>query len=702
MKRFIKELRRREVFRTAGLYVGICWILIEVASVVLPAFDAPEWLFRGAIVAVIAGFPVMLALAWFLDVSAAGISRQADPTDTIVEQLGVRKSDFAIIGVLALALVVSLSLNLTDETPVNAELEPVSVLVTAFTNATGEPLFNNALEDALIVGLEVAPHIAVFDGRDNSAQENMDILVAGSVHLSGNEFSVVLEGTEISSGQTIFKADERAVTRDAVLDAIGELTATARKKLGDRSRKDSHLGHASYFVAGSLDAAHAYALARRFEVSGDLESAARHYEQAAIADSNLGRAFSGLALTEFALGREDQAAKHWETAQSLSGTMTEREQLRAMGRYSASVALDSDAALKIYSEFVNKYPADIGAKDHYASALFQQLDFAGAVDEISRVVSALPADPTYRLKLALYSMYTGDWEVASTEGERAIAADPDVGAAYLPVAIAALSRGQPDQARDAYQRMARSAVAGNNAAVAELGLADIDLYLGQVSAAQERLKVGVSTDIEHGNHRLAALKYIALAQSYVEQDNYLAATSAAASAVSLGDGIESRVPAAMIYLQTGDPGSAKPIIDELAAQSDAHSRAYAQMLRGMVMESEGAQTEAIIAMRAAIATADLWLIRYQTGKAYLRAESYPQALDEFTLLGARRGEATSVFLNHIPTYRLLAELPYWTGRAHEALGMGPAARASYAEYVALRPHGGALADDASIRAANLE
>ncbi len=43
MNRFIRELRRREVFRTAGLYVGVCWILIEVASVVLPTFDAPEW-----------------------------------------------------------------------------------------------------------------------------------------------------------------------------------------------------------------------------------------------------------------------------------------------------------------------------------------------------------------------------------------------------------------------------------------------------------------------------------------------------------------------------------------------------------------------------------------------------------------------------------------------------------------------------------
>ncbi len=111
MNRFIRELRRREVFRTAGLYVGICWIAIEVASVVLPAFGAPDWLFRGAIVAAFAGFPVVLALAWFLDVSSDGISVDSGADTSGTQSLGVRKTDIAIIGVLVLALTVSVSLS---------------------------------------------------------------------------------------------------------------------------------------------------------------------------------------------------------------------------------------------------------------------------------------------------------------------------------------------------------------------------------------------------------------------------------------------------------------------------------------------------------------------------------------------------------------------------------------------------------------
>jgi hypothetical protein len=90
MKKFIRELRRREVFRTAGLYVGIGWILIEAASVVAPIFDIPGWVLQFLVIAVLVGFPVMLVLAWVYDVSDKGLVVQADATDTVVIPFGGR------------------------------------------------------------------------------------------------------------------------------------------------------------------------------------------------------------------------------------------------------------------------------------------------------------------------------------------------------------------------------------------------------------------------------------------------------------------------------------------------------------------------------------------------------------------------------------------------------------------------------------
>ena len=698
MKRLIIELRRREVFRTAGLYVGICWILIEVGSVVLPAFDAPEWVFRGTIVAAIAGFPVMLVLAWFFDVSEQGISLQGGPTETKTENLGVRKTDFAIIGVLVLALMVSLYLNVSNEDTIAVELEPVSVLVADFQNTTDEPLFDNVLEEALVVGIEVAPHITA----QVAQREGIKFLLAGSLQQSGNGYRITVEGIDASDDRSVFTISEKADSRDAVLPAIGKLSAKARKELGDKTPGDKQGGQAQTFVAASLEAAHAYAMARQFEKAGKLEEAASHYEQATVADPNFGRAFSGLALLEFSLGREDEAAQHWEKAVSLMDTMTEREQLRALGRYAAAVAMDGDMAVEIYAELTDSYPADVGARDSYAAASSRQLDFATAVEETRKILEIFPADYLYRTKLALYAMYQGDWETATDEAGQVIAADPEYGTAYLPMAIAALAQGQVDASREAYRRMALTNKTEHGASLAELGLADIDLYFGQVGAAQERLRTGIDADIESGDHRMAALKHIALAQSYAEQENFSAATAAGANALPLAEGDASRVSLAMIYIKAGDLTSVRAIADALTEQADAHSRAYGQMLKGMILESEGARTEAILTMREAITTADLWLIRYQIGKAYLRAGNYLEALDELTTLKARHGEATSAFLDDMPTYRLLAELPYWIGRAQEELKIRNGARASYEKYVSLRPQGGALAQDASERAARLE
>ena len=547
------------------------------------------------------------------------------------------------------------------------------MLVARFENTTGDALFDSVLEEALVVGLEVAPHITAFDrskasqiglqikpygqntgqnmgqsmshnpdqhmdlesARQVAKQAGVKLLLTGSLQQSGNGYRITVEGIDVSDDRSTFKINEKADSRDAVLQAIGKLSAKVRKQLGDTTSGDQQGGQAQTFVAASLEAAHAYASARQFQIAGKLEEAAKYYEQAIAADPKLGRAFSSLAIAEFTLGRKDAAEEHWAKALSLMDTMTERERLRALGRYYASVANDGDKAAKIYSELVDKYPADVGARDSYASVSFRQLDFATAAKETREILQIFPADYLQQAKLALYAMYEGDWETAAKEAGRVIAADPEYGTAYLPIAMTALAQGQVEASRDAYRRMALANKTEHGASVAELGLADIDLYFGQVDAAQKRLSAGIDTDIDSDNNRMAALKYIALAQSYADQQNFPAATNTAAKVLLLADDDASKVSTAMIYIRAGDLTSARAIVDTLTNQADAHSRAYGQMLKGMILESEGAQTKAILAMREAITTADLWLIRYQIGKAYLRAGNYPEALDELTTLKVR-------------------------------------------------------------------
>ena len=88
----LAELRRRNVFRMAGLYVVGAWLLTQVASTVLPAFDVPGWALRGLIIVLVLGFVPALIFAWVFELTPAGIKRDADvgPEDSIAPQTAPR------------------------------------------------------------------------------------------------------------------------------------------------------------------------------------------------------------------------------------------------------------------------------------------------------------------------------------------------------------------------------------------------------------------------------------------------------------------------------------------------------------------------------------------------------------------------------------------------------------------------------------
>jgi predicted Zn-dependent protease len=103
------------------------------------------------------------------------------------------------------------------------------------------------------------------------------------------------------------------------------------------------------------------------------------------------------------------------------------------------------------------------------------------------------------------------------------------------------------------------------------------------------------------------------------------------------------IAAALTYLSAGRVEQAQNIADELANQMQPHSRAYDMMLNGMIASMQGRHVEAIEAMTEAIALADLWLLRFSLGKAYLAAGYQAEAIGEFMICKGRHCEATSFF-----------------------------------------------------------
>ena len=60
MRDFITELRRRRVFRTAGIYIVGAWLLLQVADVLFPILGVPEWGLRLILGVLVLCFPLAL------------------------------------------------------------------------------------------------------------------------------------------------------------------------------------------------------------------------------------------------------------------------------------------------------------------------------------------------------------------------------------------------------------------------------------------------------------------------------------------------------------------------------------------------------------------------------------------------------------------------------------------------------------------
>jgi TolB-like protein/Tfp pilus assembly protein PilF len=225
MKRSLfAELKRRNVFRAAILYIGAVWALAQGITQLTPVVGAPEWTARWFLVAAIIAFPFWIAFAWFFEFTPEGLKLERDvaPEDSITHHTG-RKLDFAIIGVLAVAVVLLLTDRFVLRHGVNAETimdgrptasipeieSDPSIAVLPMVNMSddkGNEYFSDGMSEELLNLLAKVPGVRViartssfaFKGKDKSIQDiaralQVAAVLEGSVRKSGDKIRITVQ-----------------------------------------------------------------------------------------------------------------------------------------------------------------------------------------------------------------------------------------------------------------------------------------------------------------------------------------------------------------------------------------------------------------------------------------------------------------------------------------------------------------------------
>jgi TolB-like protein/tetratricopeptide (TPR) repeat protein len=99
------ELKRRNVFRVAVLYLVAAWLILQIADVLFGLLEVPGWSLRFVLGLLVLGFPVAVALSWIYELTPEGIRRESelDRSESISAKTGQRLNLVTIAVVSAAA-----------------------------------------------------------------------------------------------------------------------------------------------------------------------------------------------------------------------------------------------------------------------------------------------------------------------------------------------------------------------------------------------------------------------------------------------------------------------------------------------------------------------------------------------------------------------------------------------------------------------
>jgi tetratricopeptide (TPR) repeat protein len=232
-----------------------------------------------------------------------------------------------------------------------------------------------------------------------------------------------------------------------------------------------------------------------------------------------------------------------------------------------------------------------------------------------------------------------------------------------------------------------------------MGLADLYAYTGRYADAQRELERGAAADEIGNQHAPRAMKLVALAELALASGASAQALPLIEQALALASSDGVVVPAARLLFALGRDEQANTLAASLEKQIQKRRRAYAAVVRAERALRNAKPVEAIDGLTGARTLADVWLVRYTLGRAYVEAGHFAEGLAELEACSKRIGEGAAVFLDDWPTFRYTAPLHYWTARAQEGLGLATSAAKSYDTYLSLRGQvpGDTLAADARRR-----
>lgn len=230
---YIKELKRRNVFKSALAYVVVSWVIIQVMSIILPTIEAPAFVMKLLLVVLIIGFPLWIVFAWVYEITPDGIKKTISikNDESITPKTNNRLNKIIIVS-LGVAIVL-LSINLFNGNKINIQgvssseesvdvisIDDKSIAVLAFTDMSqdkDQEYFSDGISEEILNLLAKIPDLKVISRTSSFSFKNKEVttneiantlkvnhVLEGSIRKSGNTFRITAKLIDVLTSSQIW------------------------------------------------------------------------------------------------------------------------------------------------------------------------------------------------------------------------------------------------------------------------------------------------------------------------------------------------------------------------------------------------------------------------------------------------------------------------------------------------------------------
>jgi len=582
--------------------------------------------------------------------------------------------------------------------------EKDTVVLADFDNKTGDPVFDDALKQALAVQLGQSPFINILSdrkveetlrlmGRQPSTRIVPDIarelcvrtgskaIVLGSISSLGAQFIIGVDAVGCSTGDTLAKEQEEAAGKQDVLKALGEAVASLRTKLGESLASVQKFDVPVEATTPSLEALKAYSMGiTTGRTKGDAE-AIPFMKRALELDPNFAMAYTGIAVEYSNLGRADLASENARKAYELRDRVSERERYRISAFYFDKVTGEIEKATEAYELWAKSYPLDMVPHGNLGVCYNALGQYDKAVKETEIAQRLEPNIVGYGNLAGLYINVNRLKDARQTIQE---AQQKNFDGLVLRSDLYSLAFLSGDAAEMERQVAWGAGRPGEEDQLLNVH-ADTQAYYGRLEKARDLARRASDSAVRADAKETGAQWLAFQGIREVELGNVAVARQQIARALALAPGRDVKVVAALALARIGETAQSRTILDSL--QKSDPNNTYLKVYWFPVIEAsialaQQAPDRATVALEPALP--------YELGGPPPGIAMYPAYIRGLAYLAQKNGPAAAAefqkFLDHqgiIQNFLLGSLARLQLGRAYAISGDTAKAKASYQDFLAL-------------------